>query len=125
MLSKPSSRPVGASSSSAQSKLNGNYQSSYVLVVDALDERDDENNIWTILDILAEVRLLETVRLRILITSRREVPIRHDFCDIPEAEHENFALHNISPAIVDHDISIFLEYNLTYCAVWRPTILRG
>jgi NACHT domain len=95
------------------SKLNGNYyQSSYVLVVDALDECDDENNIRTILDILAEVRSLKTVQLRILMTSRREVPIRHGFYDIPEAEHEDFVLHNISPAIVDHDISIFLEYNL-------------
>ena len=95
------------------SKLNGNYyRSSYVLVVDALDECDDENNIRTVLDILAEVRSLETVQLRILITSRPEVPIRHGFCDIPEAEHEDFVLHNISPAIVDNDISIFLEYNL-------------
>ena len=95
------------------SKLNGNsYRSSYVLVVDALDECDDENNIRTILDILAEVRSLKTVQLRILMTSRREIPIRHGFYDIPEAEHEDFVLHNISPAIVDHDISIFLEYNL-------------
>jgi hypothetical protein len=93
--------------------LNGNYyRSSYVLVVDALNECDDENNIQTILDILAEVRSLETVQLRILMTSRREVPIRHGFCDIPEAKHKDFVLQNISPAIIDHDISIFLEYNL-------------
>ena len=46
------------------------------------------------------------------MTSRREVPIRHGFCDIPEGEHEDFVLHNILLAIVDHDISIFLEYNL-------------
>ncbi|KAH8787777.1 hypothetical protein BGZ57DRAFT_879867 [Hyaloscypha finlandica] len=44
------------------SKLNGNYyRSSYVLVVDALDECDHDNNIRTVLDILAEVRSLETV----------------------------------------------------------------
>jgi hypothetical protein len=29
-----------------------------------------------------------------------------------ETEHRNFILHNISPSIVDHDITIFLEYNL-------------
>jgi hypothetical protein len=46
------------------------------------------------------------------MTSRREVPIRHGFYHILEAEHEDFVLHNISLAIVDHDISIFLEYNL-------------
>jgi hypothetical protein len=52
------------------------------------------------------------VRLRILVTSRHEVPIQHSFCHILEAEHKDFVLHNISLAIVDHDISIFLEYNL-------------
>jgi hypothetical protein len=31
---------------------------------------------------------------------------------MPKAEHYNFVLHNISPTIVDHDITIFLEYNL-------------
>jgi hypothetical protein len=46
------------------------------------------------------------------MTSRPEIPIRHGFYQIPEAEHQNFILHNISPVIVDHDISIFLEYNL-------------
>jgi hypothetical protein len=29
-----------------------------------------------------------------------------------ETEHHDFVLHNISPSIVDHDITIFLEYNL-------------
>lgn len=40
------------------------------------------------------------------------MPIRRGFCFILEAEHKDFVLHNISPVIVDHDISIFLEYNL-------------
>jgi hypothetical protein len=85
--------------------------SSYVLVVDALDECDDDDNIRIILQLLAEARSLKTVRLRIFMTSRREVPIRHGFYKIREAKHD-FVLHNIPPAIVDQDISIFLEYNL-------------
>jgi hypothetical protein len=95
------------------SKLDGDScPSSYVLVVDALDECDDENHIRTILRLLAEARSLKTVRLRIFLTSRPEIPIRHGFYQIPEAEHQDFVLHNISPAIIDHDIAIFLEYNL-------------
>jgi hypothetical protein len=31
---------------------------------------------------------------------------------IPQAEHQDFILHNIQPTIVNHDISLFLEYNL-------------
>ena len=94
--------------------------SSYVLVVDALDECDKEEHIRIILQLLAEARTLNTVRLRIFLTSRPEIPIRHSFCYIPEAEHEDFVLHNISPVIVNHDISIFLQYNLEAIRQERP-----
>jgi hypothetical protein len=95
------------------SKLNGSScHSSYVLVVDALDECDDENNIRVILQLLAEARSLERVRLRVFLTSRPEIPIRYGFCQIPDAEYQDFVLHNILQSIVDHDISIFLGYNL-------------
>ncbi|OCK72991.1 HET-domain-containing protein, partial [Lepidopterella palustris CBS 459.81] len=95
------------------SKLDGcSCHSSYVLVVDALDECDDDNNIRIILQLLAETRSLEKVRLRVFLTSRPEIPIRSGFYQIPDAEHQDFVLHSISPSIVDHDISLFLEYNL-------------
>jgi hypothetical protein len=95
------------------SKLDGSScRTSYVLVVDALDECDDNNNIRIILQLLAEARSLEKVRLRIFLTSRPEVPIRHGFNQMSKTEHRDFILHNISPSTIDHDISIFLEYNL-------------
>jgi hypothetical protein len=88
--------------------------SSYLLVVDALDECDCENQIGTILQLLAEARSLKPVRLRVFLTSRPEVPIRHGFCRIPRAEHQDFVLHKVSATIVDHDISIFLKYSLEF-----------
>jgi hypothetical protein len=97
------------------SKLDDNScRSLYVLVVDALDECENENEIRIILSLFSEARLLDTVRLKIFITSRPEVPIRHGVYQIPEAEHQDFVLHNISPAIVDHDITIFLEHELGF-----------
>jgi len=96
------------------SKLNGNSCSStYILVVDALDECNDERHIRNILQLLAEVLLLKTVRLRVFLASRPEVPIRHGFDKMPKAERQDFVLHNISPAAVDRDISTFLEHNLS------------
>jgi hypothetical protein len=56
--------------------------------------------------------LLKTVRLRVFLTSRPEIPIRHGIYRIPQAEHQDFVLQNIPPAIINHDISLFLEYNL-------------
>jgi len=84
----------------------------YILVVDALDECDDENDIRTIVHLLTEARSLKRVRLRTFLTSRPEIPIRHGFGQIADEEHQDFVLHRISPSIVDHDINIFLEYNL-------------
>jgi hypothetical protein len=95
------------------SKLDGNgCRASYVLIVDALDECDDNNNIRIILQLLAEAQILKAVRLRVFLTSRPEVPIRHGFHQMAETDHNDFILHNISPSIVDHDIRIFLEYDL-------------
>jgi hypothetical protein len=95
------------------SKLHGNgCHLSYVLIVDALDECDDDNNIRIILQLLAEARSLQKVRLRVLLTSRPEIPIRYEFNQIPDTERQDFVLHSISPSIIDHDIFIFLEYNL-------------
>jgi hypothetical protein len=99
------------------SKLEG--PSSYVLIVDALDECDNEDDIRIIVQLLAEARLLMRVRLRVLITSRPEVPIRHGFSQVPYAEHQDFVLHNISPSIVDNDISLFLQHYLRIVAQER------
>ncbi|KAG4428261.1 hypothetical protein IFR05_016257 [Cadophora sp. M221] len=85
---------------------------SYVLVIDALDECEGDENVRTILKLLAEARSLKTVRLRVFLTSRPEIPIRHGIHRIPQAVHQDFILHNVLPTIVNHDISLFLEYNL-------------
>ena len=73
---------------------------SYVVIIDALDEFEGENDIPIILRLLAEARSLKKVRLRVLITSRPEVPIRYGFCQIPDAEHHDFILHDIELHVV-------------------------
>jgi hypothetical protein len=79
-----------------------------VLVVDALDECDNEYDIRIIVQLLVEVRSLSTgIRLRVFLTSRPEVPVRHGFGQLEDAEHKDVVLHNISPSIVDHDIGLF------------------
>jgi hypothetical protein len=96
------------------SKLGDNdCPASLVLVVDALDECDSDDNIRIIVQLLAETRSLTRARLRVLLTSRPEVPIRHGFCQVPDAEHRDVVLHNISRLIVDHDIALFLRYNFS------------
>jgi hypothetical protein len=92
---------------------------SLVLVVDALDECDSDSNIRIIVQLLAEARSLTKVRLRVLLTSRPEVPIRHEFCQMPDTEHRDIKLHNILQSAVDHDITLFLQHNLQLIAKER------
>ncbi|KUJ18887.1 uncharacterized protein LY89DRAFT_582416, partial [Mollisia scopiformis] len=93
-------------------KLGGNdTYPSYVMIIDALDECDDINDMRIILQLLAQARSLK-IRLRVLITSRSEVPIRTGFCKISDAEHHAFILHDMETAIVDHDIFVFLEHHI-------------
>lgn len=69
------------------SKFHDSSYPSYILVIDALDEYDDDNNIRMILYLLAEARSLKTVQLRVFMTSRPEIPIRHSIYELPKAEH--------------------------------------
>ncbi|GAB1196351.1 hypothetical protein APSETT444_005620 [Aspergillus pseudonomiae] len=60
-----------------------------LFVLDALDEcqagtREDQDDISDILALLSQVRELNTVRVRVLITSRPETHIRYRFSEIPE-----------------------------------------
>ncbi|KAH0556065.1 hypothetical protein GP486_005997 [Trichoglossum hirsutum] len=71
--------------------------------------RGDED-VQLILGLLAEVGTLQTIQLRILITSRPETPIRFGFIDIPETAHHDFVLHNVSAHVIEHDISTFFYH---------------
>ena len=83
--------------------------SSLVLVIDALDECEGDNDIRLILRLLAEADGLKTKRLRIFVTSRPEIPIRFGFRTMPEILHHDLALHKISRTTLDRDISIFFR----------------
>ncbi|KAH0553188.1 hypothetical protein GP486_006632 [Trichoglossum hirsutum] len=94
------------------SNLQSELCQTYILVVDALDECEDDKDVRIILQLLAEARSLTTVRLRVFLTSRPEIPIRSSMHHIPQAEHQDLVLHNVPLTIIDHDISLFLECNL-------------
>jgi NACHT domain len=95
------------------SKLLANScQSPLILVIDALDECDGDKDVRGILQLFAEAKSLRPIQLRIFITSRPETPIRLGFREIPEILHRDLALHQISPTIVNKDISIFFEHKL-------------
>lgn len=83
-----------------------------VIVIDALDECEGDNHIRTILQLLPQVQMCRSVRLRIFVTSRPELPIRLGFRDVG-SHHQDLILHEIPNPIIEHDISLFLEHKFT------------
>ena len=95
------------------SKLDRGYRPfSFVFVIDAMDECESDADIRLILRLLVEAQSLKKVRLRVFLTSRPEIPIRHGMYDIPQAKHQDFVLQDIPLTTINHDISLFLEHNL-------------
>jgi hypothetical protein len=101
----------------------------FIIVIDALDECDNDDDVQIIVRLLAEAQSLDKIRLRVFLTSRPEVPIRDVLGQITDAEHRDFVLHDISPSIVDQDIRVFLETELQpvgqrwlSCASWPGTL---
>ena len=82
-----------------------------LLVIDALDECDDENDIKAIINLVAEARSLGTIRFRIFISSRPDIPIRHGFHHVNHENHRDFVLHDIPKTTVASDITQYLEHN--------------
>ncbi|KAE8310967.1 WD domain protein [Aspergillus transmontanensis] len=89
-----------------QSKLQS---SRLVIVVDALDECDHDNDIEVILRLLPRVQEVNSLCLRFFITSRPELPIRLGFKTI---NHRDLILHEVPKPIIERDISMFLEDKL-------------
>ena len=91
-----------------------------VLVIDALDECN-EDDISRVVKLLDDARVLQTIRLRIFVTSRPDIDPLHHFWEAREV-YQDFILHDISQSIVDRDISIFLDHNFkTIARILRHT----
>jgi hypothetical protein len=94
----------------------------YILVVDALDECENDNNVRIILQLLAEARSLTTIRLRVFFTSRPKIPIRYSIQNILQAEHQDFVLHNhylIATSVDDKTVKTVLGKLSDRCRVSR------
>jgi len=83
-----------------------------VIVVDALDECEREGDIRTIIRLLLQTQRLQTVHIRIFLTSRPELPIRLEFQNISADAHQDVVLQDIPPSTIEHDISVYFTYEL-------------
>ncbi|KAF7943051.1 hypothetical protein EAE96_010996 [Botrytis aclada] len=83
---------------------------SIVIVVDALDECDREEDVKTIVRLFSQV-FIASARFKFFLTSRPEHPIHLDFENMYRY-HARLNLYQISESILKADISSFLEHEL-------------
>ncbi|KAI0446385.1 vegetative incompatibility protein HET-E-1 [Xylaria telfairii] len=82
-----------------------------VIVIDALDECDKDADIRAIIHLLSQVKAMPHVRLRTLLTSRPELPIRLGFRKV-QGGYQDLVLHDMPQEIVTHDLRIFFKIEL-------------
>lgn len=80
-----------------------------VIIVDALDECDSDHDIEDIVALLAKVEEILPVRVRIVVTSRPEIPIKLGFDRIPAIVHRALVLHDRPRDEVNADLRLFFN----------------
>ncbi|KAI4117747.1 MAG: hypothetical protein LQ345_002096 [Seirophora villosa] len=84
----------------------------FYVIMDALDECEEERDLRMLLNLMAKTDDLPQLGLKILVTSRPELSIRHGFDEIPSIFHRNLALQDVPRSVVDRDIRTYLSHEL-------------
>jgi hypothetical protein len=93
--------------------LEPDLKKTVVLVIDALDECDGDNDVRRLISLLPQVQTIKTVRVKIFLTSRPEHPIQPGFRSISMDAHKEFVLHDIDPNVVEEDILTYLKHRFS------------
>lgn len=82
---------------------------SVVIVIDALDECDEHNDIRMLLKLLAEVEAKSALRMRVFMTSRPELPIQLGFRQLDGSLHEDIVLEEVQEQTIQRDIRAYFD----------------
>lgn len=82
-----------------------------VIVVDALDECEQDPDVKLLIDLFSHAHSSQLPRLRILVTSRPELPVRLGFSAI-EGTYQDLILHEIPAEVIETDIRAFFHHEL-------------
>ena len=100
------------------------HSPSFIVVLDALDECDDLNDVRLLLRLLGDTQNMAGVGLRVLVISRPEIPIRLGFHNLKHIAYHELALHDVPRAIVDQDIKQVSEIRLDLCSCLQCDLIN-
>lgn len=86
-------------------------QRTIIIVIDALDECEKNEDIRTILKLVPQVQDSASIRLKVFLTSRPELHIRQEFQ--LNHQHEDLVLDKRPKEEIEHDIQLYLEDSLS------------
>ncbi|RTE75714.1 hypothetical protein BHE90_009845 [Fusarium euwallaceae] len=92
-------------------RIRNRTRTTLAIVVDGLDECDGDDDVRRLVTLLSDFKDVKNFRIKVLITSRSELPARMGFHDSRD-HHRNFVLHEITETNVEHDVEIFLRLKL-------------
>ncbi|PKY04101.1 NACHT and WD40 domain protein [Aspergillus campestris IBT 28561] len=82
---------------------------SAVIVIDALDECEHDQDTRNIIRLLPLLQKVKSVHLQIFLTSRPELPVNLGFSELGDHAYQSLALHDIPEEVTGHDIYLFLQ----------------
>ncbi|KAK6544815.1 hypothetical protein TWF694_001498 [Orbilia ellipsospora] len=93
-------------------QLSSSQAAPVVIVVDALDECQNEQEILVVVRMLGRLRELKSIDLRVFITSRPDIASLTSFQALinDNTQYHDLALHEVDREIVKKDIGLYLEH---------------
>lgn len=79
------------------------------LVVDALDECESAEDLQRILSLLPEIQQIPSLRVRIFLTSRPELPVDLGFKNIHENDHRDVFLEEFQLPAIEQDLRLYFR----------------
>ncbi|KAJ5966163.1 hypothetical protein N7481_012877 [Penicillium waksmanii] len=101
-----------------------NRAENIVIVLDALDECDQDWDIRSVIRLLPQLQKARSIRIRVFLTSRPELPVRLGFRNIEDQDYQNLVLHDIPEEVTRHDISLYLNHRFSKIRVERDVPLN-
>jgi NACHT domain len=90
-----------------------------IIVIDALDECERDEDIETIIILLSQLRDVKSICVRVFLTSRPELPIRLGFKNMKGDTYQDLVLHEMSQITIERDICAFVEHEMSSIRVRR------
>ncbi|KAK9413356.1 putative Vegetative incompatibility protein HET-E-1 [Seiridium unicorne] len=115
VLQKPMQKQLGSLILDPLSKLAKatGMDGAIPIVIDALDECEREDDVKVLIKLFCELQQPQPFRLKFLVTSRPDLPIRLGFQAV-EGNYQDLILHEIYEPIIEHDIRVYIRHQLRH-----------